>query len=333
MCFATALFAYLTDRIFGEFHFIRHPVVLMGDYIKWFERRFYANTIIKGIILSLTLIIIVGMLGYTVQSLLLPTSSHLAILFLGMLASTTITSKMLYDSVKEIIVHPQKIAYLVSRDTQSLSPSDINKAAVETYAENLSDGVIAPLFYLLLFGLPGAFVYKAINTLDSMVGYRNERYEKFGKFAAKLDDVANYIPARITAVLIVLLTPKRADMESASTSSPKGSTHGSTPTSNKSVAKQRIPKSFIIHHSLFTKVFRNGKRHESPNAGYPISAIAYALGIKLGGPTSYFGKIVPKAYFGKGRAEITMEDIENALKLQPRLDIVILLFLSLGVLL
>jgi adenosylcobinamide-phosphate synthase len=250
-----------------------------------------------------------------------------------MLASTTIASKMLYDSVKEIISHPQKIAYLVSRDTKQLSPSDINKAAIETYAENLSDGVIAPLFYLLLFGLPGAFVYKAINTLDSMVGYRNERYEKFGKFAARLDDVANYIPARMTAMLIILLTPKVADMESAPTSSPKGSTHRLTPTNNKSVAKQRIHSLLTPHSSLLTKVFRNGKRHESPNAGYPISAMAYALGIKLGGPTSYFGKLKPKAWFGEGRETITTEDIANALKLQPRLDIVILLFLSLGVLL
>ena len=99
---------------------------------------------------------------------------------------------------------------LVSRDTTTLSNSDVNKAAIETYAENLSDGVIAPLFYLLCFGLVGAFVYKAINTLDSMVGYRNTRYEKFGKFSARVDDVANYIPSRITALIIALLFFKKA---------------------------------------------------------------------------------------------------------------------------
>jgi len=308
----------------------------MGDYIKWFEKRFYTNTIIKGIILSLTLIGIVGILSYAIQSLLLPTSSPLTILFLGMLASTTIASKMLYDSVKEIITHPKKIAYLVSRDTKQLSPSDINKAAIETYAENLSDGVIAPLFYLLLFGLPGAFVYKAINTLDSMIGYRNERYEKFGKFSAKLDDVANYVPARITAVMIVVFTPKRAGTRPAPTQndiSSQGSAQGTTPTNNKSVAKQRIHSLLLPTSYFLTNIFHNGKRHESPNAGYPISAMAYALGIKLGGPTSYFGKVKSKAWFGEGKETITTEDIENALKLQPRLDIVILLFLSLGVLL
>jgi len=339
------LVAYTVDRIFGEFGFIRHPVVLMGDYIKWVEKRFYSNSIIKGILLTTSLITLVYAVSYGF-TLFLSGWGHpyLQLFILGLIASTTIASKMLYDSVKEIITHPKKIAYLVSRDTKQLSPSDINKAAIETYAENLSDGVIAPLFYLLLFGLPGAFVYKAINTLDSMVGYRNERYEKFGKFAARLDDVVNYIPARITAVLIVIFTPKKADIGSPPTSPQKGSAQDTTPTHNKSVAKQRIHSLFTpypkgtcsfsrAHSSLFTKVFRNGKHHESPNAGYPISSMAYALGIKLGGPTSYFGKLKPKAWFGEGRETISTEDIENALKLQPRLDIVILLFLSLGVLL
>jgi len=210
--------------------------------------------------------------------------------------------------VKEITTHPKKIRYLVSRDTQQLSPSDINKAAIETYAENLSDGVVAPLFYLLLFGLPGAFVYKAVNTLDSMIGYRNERYERFGKFAAKLDDVVNYIPARITAVLIVLLTPKIAVTRPV-------------PANNRSVSIQHL-------HQLFTKVYKNGKQHESPNAGYPISAMALSLGVKLGGDTSYFGKIKSKPYFGEGKEEISTQDIVHSLTLQPRLNIFIIVLLG-----
>jgi len=318
-----ALIAYIADKLFGEFGFIRHPVVLMGDYIKWFEERFYTDSIIRGVLLTISLIALVYAISYGF-TLFLSGWGHpdLQLFIAGIIASTTIASKMLYDSVKEIITEPKKIAYLVSRDTQSLSPSDINKAAIETYAENLSDGVIAPLFYLILFGLPGAFVYKAVNTLDSMVGYRNEKYEKFGKFSARLDDAANYIPARITAVLIVLLTPKRADIESAPTSPQKGSAQGTTPThQNKSVVKQHL-------HSLLTAVFRNGKRHESPNAGYPISAMAYTLGIKLGGPTSYFGQLKPKAYFGEGREEISTQDIAHALTLQPRLDIFIIVLLG-----
>ncbi len=294
-----ALIAYLIDRFFGEFRFLRHPIVVMGDYIKWFKRRFYKDSIIRGALLSITLIVIVFIISYAIQSFIVCRGgdtpiygcSLLTTLLYGIIASTTIASKMLYDSVQEIIFHPKKIRYLVSRDTQNLSHSEINKAAIETYAENLSDGVIAPLFYLVLFGLPGAFVYKAINTLDSMVGYHNDRYERFGKFSARLDDIANYIPARITAVLILILSANGV-------------------------------------RSLY-KVFQNGKQHHSPNAGYPISAMAYALGLKLGGPTPYFGKLKYKPYFGEGKEEIDSTDIKAALSLQPRLDIAIVLILIL----
>ena len=297
MYFSVTLIAYLIDRIFGEFSFIRHPVVLMGDYIKWFEKHFYKDDIFRGALLTISLLTLVFTISFMIQDIVSElVYPNLQVLIVSIIASTTIASKMLYDSVKDIIKHPGNIRFLVSRDTENLSESDINKAAIETYAENLSDGVIAPLFYLLLFGLWGAFVYKAINTLDSMVGYKNERYEKFGKFSAKLDDVANYIPARITALLIALLS--------------KG-------------AIATTPYDF----------YKYGKLHESPNAGHPISAMALALGIKLGGDTSYFGNVKSKPYFGEGRENITKEDIENALALQLRLDIFIILFLGIGVVL
>jgi len=296
--FEVAFIAYIIDRFVGEFHFVRHPVVIMGDYIKWFEKRFYKDSVMRGNASTLSLIVIVALVGCVCQrtfEYILP--EYFYIILFGIIASTTIASKMLYDSVKEIIEHPQHIKYLVSRDTESLSPSDINKAAIETYAENLSDGVIAPLFYLLFFGLWGAFVYKAINTLDSMVGYRNEKYEKFGKFSAKLDDVVNYIPARITAILILLLS--------------KGA----------------------LANAPYQKIWKFGRLHESPNAGYPISAMALSLSIKLGGDTSYFGKMKSKPYFGEGREEITTNDIQNALTLQPKLDIFIIIFLGIGAIL
>ena len=274
------LFSYLIDRIIGEFSFIRHPVVIMGDYIKWFEKKFYKDDVFRGSLLTSTLIIIVWLLVGSISSNINNT------IILSLLASTTIASKMLYDSVYDIIKNPSHIKYLVSRDTSQLSSSDINKAGVETYAENFSDGVVAPLFYMLLFGLEGAFIYKAINTLDSMVGYKNERYEKFGKFSAKLDDVANYIPARLTALIIgVLMLSKKA---------------------------------------LFY-FYNYGRKHDSPNAGHPISAMALAIGVKLGGDTVYFGKLKKKAFFGEGREEITSSDIELALKLRTRFDLFILL--------
>ena len=295
MYFEITFIAYIIDRRFGEFGFMRHPVVLMGDYIKWFEGRYYRNTVLRGAWLTFSLVSIVFIVSYGVQYLLSGWGHPgLQVIILGIIASTTIASKMLYDSVKEIIIHPQNIKYLVSRDTNALSQSDINKAAIETYAENLSDGVIAPLFYLVLFGPGGAFVYKAINTLDSMVGYRNRKYEKFGKFSAKLDDTANYIPSRITALLIAML---------------------------------RGSKKALFHFYSY------GKKHESPNAGHPISAMALALGIKLGGDTSYFGKVKSKPDFGEGNGKIGTEDIENALSLQLRLDIFIFILLGLGVVL
>jgi len=259
----------------------------MGDFIKGFENRFYKDSILRGASLTtallLTVFIIIFIIKYFIDN----------VFILGLIASTTIASKMLYDSVKDIITNPSHIKYLVSRDTKELSPSDINKAAVETYGENLSDGVIAPLFYLLIFGLYGAFIYKAINTLDSMVGYRNKRYEKFGKVSAILDDIVNYIPSRITAFLLALL---------------------------------------MISSKAFTNIFKYGKLHDSPNAGYPISAIAGVCNIKLGGDTSYFGKIKSKPYFGDGTKDITIQHIQKALDFKIRLDIIVIFSLLIGIL-
>ncbi len=273
------LIAYIIDRIFGEFSalkFYKHPVVFLGDFIKWFEKRHYHDSVLRGAILTFSLLSIIMIITFLLTIMIDN------ILILGFIASTGIASKMLYESVKDILLHPENIRFLVSRDTENLSPSDINKAAIETYAENLSDGVIAPLFYLLFFGIIGLFLYKGINTLDSMIGYRNERYEKFGKLAARLDDVANFIPARITAIMISILF---------------------------------LSKKALLQYKSY------GRYHDSPNAGLPISAMALSLGIKLGGDTSYFGKIKSKPFFGEGRENITKEDLQRALSMQIKVDI------------
>jgi len=284
-----ALLAYFIDRVFGEFP-TKHPVVFMGEYIKWFERRFYKDRVLYGAILTTTLILITLFILHLITLFIesMP-NRYINIVILAIIASTTISSKMLYESVKETIAHPQKIRYLVSRDTQNLTSSEIKRASIETYAENLSDGVIAPLLYLLLFGVEGAFLYKAINTLDSMVGYRNSRYEKFGKFSAILDDIANYIPSRITALLIAIL---------------------------------------FFNRDALLKFYSFGKKHDSPNAGHPISSMALSVGLKLGGDTPYFGKMKRKPYFGDGRVEITIDDIYKALSFQLRLDILLLIILG-----
>ena len=199
---------------------------------------------------------------------------------------------MLYSSVLQVLTSNDKkmsISMLVSRDTKDMSESDIYKAGIETYAENLSDGVVAPLFFLILFGLPGIIFYKTVNTLDSMVGYRNKKYENYGKASAILDDVLNYIPSRITAILIMI------------------------------IAKQKHIFSF----------YKDGQKHDSPNAGHPITAMALYLGVKLGGDTSYFGKIKHKAYFGFGREDILESDLQRALSIKANIDLSILVSLAL----
>jgi adenosylcobinamide-phosphate synthase len=279
------LIAFIIDKVFGEFNFpkpYKHPVILMGNFIKWFEIFFYKDSIKSGFFLTFSLIIITFILCYILDTIL-------PWWIIAIILSTTIASKMLYTSVKDIISNPSHIKYLVSRDTNDLSKSDINKAAIESYGENLSDGVVAPIFYMLLFGFYGAFVYKAINTLDSMVGYRDKKYENFGKVSAILDDIANFIPSRITAFLI----------------------------------------SFLMFNSkAYHNIFKYGKLHNSPNAGYPISAIAGVCDISLGGDTSYFGKMKSKPYFGNGDKEITTQHINKALDFQIRFDIFIIIILG-----
>ena len=284
MYFDITLIAFFTDRVFGEFSFIKHPVIFMGDFIKWFEKRYYQDSITRGFLLTLSLLAIIFIITFTITYFINNTFA------LGLIASMGIASKMLYDSVLDIVDNPTHIKYLVSRDTKELSSSDINKAAIETYGENLSDGVIAPLFYLNLFGIVGLFLYKGINTLDSMVGYRNSRYENFGKFSAKLDDVVNYIPSRITALLILILYGK---------------------------------------FNLIKTVFQNGKLHESPNAGYPIAAIGFSTQVRLGGDTSYHGILKKKPFFGEGKAKILSDDIKKALGFRNRFDSILLIILVL----
>jgi adenosylcobinamide-phosphate synthase len=272
--------AYIIDKIFGEFKYIKHPVIIMGEYIKYFENKFYKDDVFRGAILTFTLLLIVVMITF-----ILSFSPWYIKVFI---ASTGIASKMLYDSVRDTIKNIKNIKNLVSRDTKNLNPSDINKALIETYGENFNDAIIAPLFYLYLFGIIGLFLYKAVNTLDSMVGYRTKKYEKYGKFSAILDDILNYLPSRITAYTITTL---------------------------------------MLSTKAYSNIKNYAKLHDSPNAGYPISAIAGVCNISLGGNTSYNGKMKYKAYFGDGKKIINTQDVLKALSFHIRFDIFILLLL------
>jgi len=288
-----SLLAYIIDKIFGEFRFIKHPIIIIGDIISFFEKRFYKDSIFRGLLLTIFVLSVVGILSFSLEYLLSNLPTILNIIISSSIASMFLAHKMLYDAVKGVLEAEDKkeaISMLVSRDTSQLSDSDIYKASIETYGENLSDGVIAPLFYLLLFGLSGIILYKAVNTLDSMVGYRNEKYENFGKVSAILDDILNFIPSRITAILIMLVNFK---------------------------------KDIFSFYSM-------GKKHESPNAGHPITAMGIALGVKLGGDTSYFGKIKKKPFFGVGNEIIKKEDVQRALSMRNKIDAFVIVCLSLG---
>ncbi len=168
-----------------------------------------------------------------------------------------------------------QVARIVGRDTSSLSPQEVRIAALETLAENLSDGVIAPLFWYLVLGVPGMLAYKMVNTLDSMIGYRTARYREFGRFAARMDDVANYIPARITAVMMVVCAARPG---------------------------------------LLTFVRRYGCAHASPNSGYPEAAMAGILGCRFGGAHDYFGERVEKPYIGTCDRQVDINDMTRAVR-------------------
>jgi len=271
-------FAYFIDRYFGEFKFIKHPIIIFGEMIKFFEDKFYKDSIFRGFLLVLFMIGTIGVASFTLQLYLESLPVAINIIFTSLIASVFIAHNMLYNSIKDILYADDKkyaLSMLVSRDTHNMDESDIYKASIESYAENLSDGVIAPIFYLLIFNLIGIILYKVVNTMDSMVGYKNLKYEKFGKVAAILDDILNYIPSRLTAILIIILDPKK---------------------------------------NIFS-FYKDGSKHDSPNAGHPITAMALAIDVRLGGDTYYFKELKHKPYFGNGKKNITQSDVKKALNI------------------
>ncbi|MBQ5438921.1 MAG: cobalamin biosynthesis protein CobD, partial [Bacteroidales bacterium] len=182
----------------------------------------------------------------------------------------------------------KQVARIVGRDTSELSAQEVRTAALETLAENLNDGVIAPLFWLALLGVPGMVAYKMINTLDSMIGYRNERYIEFGRFAAKMDDAAGWIPARITAFLMLLVAGRLR---------------------------------------MLPFVRRYGPQHLSPNSGWPEAALAAILDCRFGGPHNYFGEEVVKPYIGENDRPLTTADMERAVLVNRLVEFFMVLLL------
>ena len=296
-----ALIAVITDIIIGEFP-MKHPVELMGDFIKAFEKAAYKDSVFRGSILFISLVFSVLIISVSLQNLLILLQNKLnipefiIILALGIISSTGLASKSLKDHVKNVINSDnnkkrEALSILVTRNTDLLSDKKLYGSLIETHSENLSDGVIAPLFYLLLFGFPGIMAFKAVSTLDSMVGYKNDKYEKFGKFSAIADDVLNFIPARITAVIIWILSKNKIS-----------------------------PKKLIQEAKLY---------NSSPNAGFPVTAAAYNLGVQLGGPVYYGENLINKAVVGEEKTENYEQAVLNFIKVHSSADKLILLFLIL----
>ena len=183
-----------------------------------------------------------------------------------------------------------QVARIVGRDTSELSAQEVRTAALETLAENLSDGVIAPLFWLAILGVPGMLAYKMVNTLDSMIGYKTERYKDFGCWAAHIDDIANYFPARLTALLMVL------------------------------------PHAMVSGQwSMITFVRHYGRHHASPNSGYPEAALAGILNCHFGGPHYYFGELFDKPFIGENERELTTDDMKKAVRVNRTAEVLMVI--------
>ena len=267
---------YLFDLLLGDPRWLPHPIRLFGTVIYKGEAALNKGRyeLFKGLLLTLLLCAAVFFFFYFLQVFLLDFSLVAYTVFTGVFAfyglanrSLLQEGKAVFDALqnKGIDAGRKRLSWIVGRDTSELSENQIRTAVFETLSENLSDGVIAPLFYYSIGGLPAMMTYKMINTLDSMIGYKNERYNRFGKCAARLDDVANFIPARITALLMVLV-------------------------------------SFSKRGFFF--IFRYGNKHASPNSGCPEAALAGILNCRFGGPNTYQGKLVNKPFIGNNPRDI-----------------------------
>jgi adenosylcobinamide-phosphate synthase len=249
------LIALIIDVLFGEFPARIHPVVWMGKLIDTLSSHLinYRNKI-SGIILTLVVVIIFTLATYVLISLI-AFNNIFYILASSVILTTTFAIKVLFSSAagikndlkKDISTARKSMSYLVSRDTTNLSSEEIVSATVETLTENITDSVTAPLFYAFIFGVPGAVAYRAVNTLDAMVGYKKPETIEIGWFPAKLDDILNYLPARITGIIIVIAA---------------------------AILRMDWKNSYKI-------MIRDARKPDSPNSGYSMAAAAGALGIKL----------------------------------------------------
>ena len=296
------LIGWVLDLIFGDPQRLPHPVVGFGKMISCGEHRLNkgAHRKLKGALLAITLILLVFVLTWFLRRQFSIINFQFSILFDIIIIYFCLAGTTLIREVRNVFLAVDRsleegraqVARIVGRDTSALSAQEVRTAALETLAENLSDGVIAPLFWLALLGTPGMLTYKMVNTLDSMIGYRTERYKDFGCWAAHIDDVANYIPARLTALLMTL--PHAI---------------------------------FNFHFSIFNFIKKYGKNHASPNSGYPEAALAGILNCRFGGPHYYFGQLFDKPYIGENDRELTTDDMKKAIRVNRTAEILMVVII------
>ena len=283
---SSLLLAWLLDRLLGDPSCLPHPVVLFGKMIAHGERLLNRGKcrVFKGALLAITLISVVVLATWTLVEIADDINIYIgiavrAILVFYCLAGTTLireVRQVFYAIDRSLDEGRRQVSRIVGRDTSELTDEEVRKAALETLAENLSDGVIAPLFWFAIGGVPAMMGYKMVNTLDSMIAYHSPRYLKFGKVAARIDDIANYIPARLTALLML-------------------------------IAAKRL---YLIRF-----VMKYGPCHASPNSGWPEAALAGILGCRFGGPHKYFGETFDKPYIGDNDKPLTRQDMEIAVRI------------------
>lgn len=297
------IIASVLDFLIGDPYSFPHPVKLMGIVISLEDEFAHKVTNNKKRLKSLGLVIVLLniSLAFFIPYYLLMILKEYKIIYSLVniyLIYTCIAARCLhYEAMKvqkslDIGIEEarKRLSYIVGRDTSKLTEEEIIKATVETVAENTSDGVIAPLIYIFFLGAPGGLAYKMINTMDSMLGYMNEKYMDLGYFPAKIDDVFNYIPARITGLLMCIGSIFRFDAKNG-----------------------------------FKIMIRDRKSHKSPNASYPEGTVAGLLGIQLGGSNTYHGKIVEKPTIGDQIKRITKEDIKRTIEIMYRSEVLLLL--------
>jgi len=309
------LIGWFLDLLIGDPAQLPHPIVWFGKMIAFGERHLNKGRYrkLKGALMTLILIVLVFTATWFLRKALyllpslfgerLPVGASAgmgtgvrllfdALIVFYCLAGTTLireVRQVFYALDRSLDEGRRQVARIVGRDTSELTAQEVRTAALETLAENLSDGVIAPLFWYMLLGVPGMMAYKMVNTLDSMIGYKTERYKDFGCWAAHIDDIANYIPARLTALLMVVAVGKP---------------------------------------QLATFVWKNGRNHASPNSGWPEAALAGILNCRFGGPHYYFGQLFDKPYIGENDRPLTTVDMKKAVRVNRTAEVLMVLIVS-----